>query len=614
MIDYYPLRFMNTYQEKHQEVLKNLPHQPGVYRFYTEESQLLYVGKAKDLRNRVNSYFQNFDNHSYKTKRLVKQIQKIEFTLVNHEYDALLLENNLIKTYQPKYNILLKDDKTYPYLCLTKEPFPKLFPTRRIEKGQGEYFGPYASVKTMNTLLELMRELFTLRTCHLHLSEANIKAKKFSVCLEYHLKNCLGPCEALQTEEDYLKDIAQARQILKGNIAQVMRYLKEKMQFFAENLEFEKAEEYKQKWLRLEDFQAKSLVVNPNLEEADIFAIISEEEKAYIHFFKMKNGAIIFSKNIEAKKKLEETDEEILMLTVMRLQEEFQSQANELISNVTLNLLPQNIQNTLPKIGDKKKLLDLALKNALFYKKERQRQDNVRRQKIEHNATLEELERVLKLQHTPRLIECFDNSNIQGTNPVAAMVHFKNGRPLKSEYRHFHIKTVEGPNDFASMKEIVFRRYKRLTEEEKTLPDLVVVDGGKGQLSSACEALRELNLYGKIPIIGIAKRLEEIYFPEDEIPIHINKKSPALRLLQNLRDEAHRFAITFHRDIRSKNSWNTELENIKGIGDATITRLLQQFRTIKNIKESSIIDLAQVVGKAKAKLVYDYFHKKNQET
>ncbi len=580
-----------------------LPQAPGIYKFYDEADQLLYVGKAKDLKSRVSSYFNQSGQHNRKTQRLVAQIARIEFTVVNTEFDALLLENSLIKTHQPKYNILLKDDKTYPYICVTREPFPKVMVTRRIEKEQGSYYGPYTNLKAMNTVLELIRELYTIRTCHYHLSPENIQAGKFKVCLEYHIGNCLGPCEGLQSEKEYLKDIEQVHQILRGNITSVRHHLKHKMQEMAEALEFEQAEDYKQKLNRLDYFQSKSLVVSPKLQDIDVFAILSDEKRAYVNYLKIKDGAIVRTRNTEVKKKLDEPDEEVLTMVVVELRKEMESEAKEIISNVALDSEIIDTINIIPKIGDKKKLLELSLKNVLFYRRDLEKKRGNYKPKDEPVQAVQELQKALSMNKPPFHIECFDNSNIQGSNPVASMVYFKNGKPLKKEYRHFNIKTVVGPDDFSSMREIVFRRYRRLLEEEKELPDLIVIDGGKGQLSSACSALKELEIYGKIKIIGIAKRLEEIYLPEDDIPLHINKKSLALKLIQRARDEAHRFAIEFHRLKRSKSSLHTELEDIKGIGESTITKLLRHFKSLRKVKASTETELAEVVGQAKAKII-----------
>lgn len=586
------------------EQRNSLPGTPGVYKFFNAKGVLIYVGKAKNVKKRVSSYFNKSHQLNRKTRRLVSEIKSIQFTLANTEFDALLLENNLIKENQPRYNILLKDDKTFPYICIVNERFPRIISTRKFEPAYGEYFGPYSSVTAMKSILELLRKLYTIRTCKLNLSEKNIDQGKYKVCLEYHIGNCKGPCEGLQTEKSYNKEIELARNILKGNLSVARNYFKKHMTRASEALAFEKAQHFKDKIDLLDKFQTRSTVVNPKLSELDVFTIASEEQVAFVNFMQVKNGAIVLAKTVEVKKKLDETDEEVLTLVAIALRNEHSSLNKEILTNKGISLADE-VNSTVPIIGDKKKLVDLSLKNALEYKREKLRPSA----KEKKDETLVQLKTDLKLAELPNTIECFDNSNLQGTNPVASMVSFKDGKPSKKDYRHFNIKTVEGPDDFASMKEIVYRRYKRLLEENLPLPQLIVIDGGKGQLSSACEALKELSLYGKIPIIGIAKRLEEIYFPEDSIPLHINKKSPSLFLLQRIRDEAHRFAITFHRQKRSKASFNTELETIKGIGKETTDRLLQRYKSTAKIKQLSKKDLSEFLGNKKADLVYDHLHK-----
>jgi excinuclease ABC subunit C len=574
-----------------------LPDQPGVYRYYNQEGELIYVGKAKSLKKRVASYFGNSLGINRKTRRMVKEIERIEFTMVNSEFDALLLENNLIKKSQPKYNILLKDDKTYPYLLLTKESFPRIFATRRVIPSRGTYFGPFASVKGMNNVLELIRSLFTIRTCKLDLSPYKLREKKYKVCLEYHIGNCLGPCEGFQAEADYLNDIEQAKHILKGNLGVAKNHFKEAMQEAAEKLAFENAQRYKEKLDLLEKYQAKSLVISPSVNSLDAFSIVSDEKFAFVNYLRIKNGALILSKTVELKKRLDEEPSELLLTAIIRLRDQFQSDAKEIIANIPFENEIEGFQISQPKIGDKRKLIELSLKNALYYKKEKALLAGENEDK--KNRVLRQLQNDLSLAELPDHIECFDNSNIQGTSPVASMVCFLNGKPANKEYRHYHIKTVEGPNDFASMTEVVGRRYKRLLEEEKPLPKLIVIDGGKGQLSASVEALRTLGIYGKIPIIGIAKRLEEIYFPEDSFPIYIDKKSESLRLLQRIRDEAHRFAITFHRDVRSKKAFGTQLTDIEGIGPGTADKLLSHFKSLRKIKEAEREDLENLIGKDK---------------
>lgn len=591
------------------DVLK-LPDNPGVYKFFNEEGVLIYVGKAKSLKKRVTSYFNKQTGVNRKTKRLVSEVNAIEVTLVNSEFDALLLENNLIKQNQPRYNILLKDDKTFPYLCVSHERFPRIYSTRKYIPSNGTYFGPFANVKAMNNVLRLINSLFTLRTCRFDLSEENISKGKFKVCLEYHIGNCKGPCEGLQSEEDYLKDIDQALNILKGNLSIPKQYFKEQMTFAAERLEFEAAQKFKDKLELVDRYQAKSIVVSPKIADLDVFTIVSDDKFAFVNYLRIKNGTINLSQTSEVKKKLNETDEDILSLMIVDLKDRFQSTAKEILINKELELETENFKLIQPQIGDKRKLIELSFKNALFAKKEKySSSENV---KDKGNRVLKQLQSDLALKELPTHIECFDNSNIQGTNPVASMVCFKMGRPSKKDYRHFKIKTVVGPDDFGSMREIVGRRYKRLTEENEPLPKLIVIDGGKGQLAAACEALKELNLYGEIPIIGIAKRLEELYFPEDSFPIHIDKKSESLRLIQKLRDEAHRFAITFHRDLRSKNSFNFKLEEVKGLGQATIDKLLKAFRTMSKMEEATEDELIAIVGKAKAKIVTTFFKEKKE--
>jgi excinuclease ABC subunit C len=580
------------------EVVQRLPESPGIYRYYNDVDELIYVGKAKNIKKRVTSYFNKNTGVNRKTLKLVSEIKRIEFTVANSEFDALLLENNFIKQNQPKYNILLKDDKTFPYICILKEPFPRIIYTRKYIPKQGEYFGPYSSVAAMKNVLELARKLYSIRTCSLLLNENNIQQKKFKVCLEYHLGNCKGPCEGLQDQKSYLEEITQARNILKGNINIVIQYFSSEMNTAAENMEFEKAQRYKLKLETLDRFQAKSLVVNRDLTNIDVFTITSLPDYAYINYLQIKEGSIIFSKTVEVKKKLDEPDDELLSLAVQELRDQVKSNHKVILSNIPVSTLEDGIENTIPQIGDKKKLVALSIKNALELRKEREifREGKKSKQK----ETLLILQKDMQLPTLPSIIECFDNSNLQGTTPVASMVRFVDGKSDRKGYRHFNIKTVEGPNDFASMKEIVGRRYKRILDEKGTLPDLIIVDGGKGQLSSACEALKELNIYGQIPIAGIAKRLEEIYYPEDPLPLHINKKSPGLLLLQQIRDEAHRFAITFHRQKRSKGQIMTELDSLEGIGKKTAEKLLKEFKSVKKIKEASLEELEKIVGTKKA--------------
>ena len=580
--------------------VKNFPKKPGVYRFYNQLGIVLYVGKAKNLKSRVSSYFNDLAGHSRKTYKMVSEITHIEFTIVNTEFDALLLENTLIKEYQPKYNILLKDDKSFPYITVLKEPFPRIYSTRQVDRNRGSYYGPYSGVRGMKSVLELIRNLYYVRTCNLNLNPENILTGKFKVCLEYHIGRCKAPCVGLQTEEEYLNEISLAENILKGNLAPVRGYFKDQMQQAAQKLNYEHAQLMKDKLESLENFQSKTVIVNPNLTDIDVFAITSDDKRVYINYTKIANGSIILSKTVEVKKKLEETDGEILSQLVFDLRLRFQSVSKEILTNIEIEYDPE-VDCRVPKIGDKKKLIDLALKNALYYKKEKL--NSIKPESYRGKRVLEQLQSDLHLLSLPEHIECFDNSNLGGSNPVASMVYFRNGKPAKNEYRKYIIKTVSGPNDFASMEEIVFRRYNRMLEENTPLPDLIVVDGGKGQLSSAVLALEKLDIYGKVPIIGIAKRLEEIYFPNDAYPIHISKKSESLKLLQHLRNEAHRFAITFHRSKRSKDAIDSELAQIEGIGKKTAEKLLKHFKSIKKLKAATFVEIEKVVGKSKAALL-----------
>ncbi|MBB6005416.1 excinuclease ABC subunit UvrC [Arcicella rosea] len=585
----------------YKSALAKVPELPGVYRYFDDEGTVIYVGKAKNLKNRVSSYFAKSNQHDRKTKRLVSQIRNLEFTIAHTEFDALLLENTLIKQFQPKFNILLRDDKMYPFICITNEAFPKIITIRRVDKKLGTFFGPFANQKAMYAILEMFNQLYSFRTCNLNLNEKNIQDRKFKVCLEYHIGNCKGPCEGLQTENDYIKEIDQAKNILKGNMSLPKQYFEERMLEAASKLAFEEAQEFKEKLTYLVNFQSKSTVVNPNIKDVDVFSIVSDENAFYFNFMKVLNGFITQTQSLEVKKKLDETDEDVLTMMVWEMREKYESEAKEVITNIPLSVDLKGVENTIPQIGDKKKLLDMSLKNVLYFKKEK-----ADRQASEESAgdtkmrILLTLKNDLQLKAIPRHIECFDNSNIQGTNPVSAMVCFKNGLPSKKDYRHFTPKTVEGPNDFATMHEVVTRRYTRLLEEEADLPDLIIIDGGKGQLSASADALKNLGLYGKIPIIGIAKRLEEIYFPEDSIPLYIDKKSESLKLIQRLRDEAHRFGITKHRDKRSKNFIISQLESIDGIGKHTAEKLLKHFGTVSNIYKATTEELETLLGKAKA--------------
>jgi excinuclease ABC subunit C len=590
------------------EKLASLPESPGVYQYFDADGVVMYIGKAKNLRKRVYSYFtKQHDNR--KTAVMVSKITDIQFTLVDSELDALLLENSLIKKFQPRFNISLKDDKTYPWICIKKERFPRIFPTRKIINDGSEYFGPYASASMMHTMLDLLKALYPTRNCNLLLSDDNIKAAKFKTCLEYQIGNCKGPCEALQTLEDYETGIKQVKNILKGNIGEVLTHLKTNMQQAAAELHFEEAANNKRKLNVLENYQSKSTIVPTIKHNVDVFSIVSDEKFAFVNYIKVANGMIIQTQTFELKKKIEESDIDLLEMILAETHERNQAFPTEIILPFAIDWEHPSIQFTIPKGGDKKKLLDLSLKNALYYKKEKLAQYEKLNPELKIERVLSQMQQDLRLKQLPRHIECFDNSNIQGSFPVSAMVVFKDAKPSKKDYRHFNVQTVEGPNDFATMKEVIYRRYKRVIEEQQPLPDLIIVDGGKGQLSSAIESLKELNLYGKIPILGIAKRLEELYYPEDELPLYIDKKSETLKIIQQLRDEAHRFGITHHRNRRSKSTFQSELGNIKGIGEQAQKALLKELKSVKKIKEAHLELLEQIVGKHKAKLVVEYFSK-----
>lgn len=588
-------------------MLKSLPDRPGVYQFFDKDGKLLYVGKAKNLKKRVSSYF-NREHFSGKLNMLVRKTAEIRHIVVGSELDALLLENNMIKEYQPRYNVMLKDDKTYPWIVIKNEPFPRIFATRNIIKDGSQYFGPYASGKMMNTLLELIRQVYPLRTCSLSLTRKNIEAKKFSVCLEFHLGNCLGPCVGLQDEESYAVNIAGIREMVKGNFSEVMKELKEKMEGHARAYEFEKAQAVKEKIILLGRYTAKSTIVNPKLGELDVFTILDGEETAYVNFLKVAHGSIIQAYTLEMRKKLEETPEELLSLAVFDLRQRLASESKEILVPFPIELELPGTTITVPKIGDKKNLIDLSLKNARYYKLDKEKQLDLLEPERKSKRILETMMKDLRMKEPPVHIECFDNSNFQGDEAVSAMVCFMNARPDKKEYRHYNVKTVKGPDDFATMEEVIMRRYKRLLEENKPLPQLIVVDGGKGQLSAALKSLEELGLRGRITIIGIAKKLEEIYYPDDPLPLYIDKKSETLKILQRLRDEAHRFGITHHRKRREKATLKTELTEIQGIGEETAKILLTTFKSVKNIKQVPLEELEKAIGKAKAKVVFGYYH------
>ena len=586
--------------------IKSLPNTPGVYQYYDRADKILYIGKAKNLKKRVSSYF-NKNHENGKTRVLVGKIASIKHIVVETETDALLLENNLIKKYQPKYNVLLKDDKTYPWICIKKEPFPRVFLTRNVWKDGSEYFGPYTAVKTARILLSLIKELYPLRTCAYNLNEENIKNKKYKVCLEYHIKNCKGACEGLQSEEAYEIEIKEIRNILKGHFKSSIKSFEALMYDFAERSEFEEAHKVKEKIQLLSNYQARSTVVNPSISNVDVFSIVSDEAFAYVNFLKITNGAIIQSHTVEIKKKLDEDDKSLLELAIIEIRERFHSNSPEIYTQFDVEI-GELIKVTVPKLGDKKRIVELSLRNAKYFRQERFKQIQIVDPDRHTKRIMAQMQKDLRLNEEPRHIECFDNSNIQGSNPVAACVVFKNGKPDKKEYRHFNIKTVVGPDDYSSMEEVVHRRYKRLLDEERELPQLVIVDGGKGQLSSALKSLDVLGLRGKIAIIGIAKRLEEVYYPGDPIPMYLDKKSESLKIIQQLRNEAHRFGIKHHRNKRSKGAIQTELSMINGIGEKTILALLKKFRSIKRLKNATFDEIEQLIGRDKAYKVCDQFN------
>ncbi len=588
--------------------IKTLPTQPGVYQYYDKNDIILYVGKAKNLKKRVASYFTK--NHEYgKTKILVKKIAKIEHIVVDTETDALLLENNLIKKYQPRYNVLLKDDKTYPWICIKKERFSRIFLTRNVFKDGSEYFGPYTSIRTAKALLDLIKELYQLRSCNYDLSLKNVASKKYKVCLDFHIGNCKGPCENLQSEESYANDIAAIRNIIKGNFKESIKLFQELMMQFSDEMKFEEAQKIKEKIDLLANYQAKSTVVNPSISNVDVFSIVSDESYCYVNFFKINNGAIIQSHTTEIKKKLDEADKELLELAIVEIRQRFNSQSKEIYVPFEVDL-GENLKVTVPKLGDKKRIVDLSKRNAMYHRQERFKQIKIVDPDRHVNRIMVQMQKDLRLTVEPRHIECFDNSNIQGTNPVAACVVFKNGKPSKKDYRHFNIKTVEGPDDFASMEEVVFRRYKRLQDEGQSLPQLIVIDGGKGQLSASLKSLDVLGLRNKIAIIGIAKRLEEIYYPNDSVPLYLDKTSESLKIIQQLRNEAHRFGIMHHRNKRSKNALTNELEQISGIGKQTVVSLLKHFKSAKRVSNASLADIEKVIGLNRATKIFNYYQQK----
>lgn len=588
--------------------LKSLPEAPGIYQFLDKDGKMLYVGKAKNLKNRINSYFNKQIYENGKTRLLVKNIDKITWIVVNNELEALLLENTLIKKYQPRFNVMLKDDKTYPWICVKNEPFPRVFPTRNMIKDGSEYFGPYASVKMMRTVLDLCKQLYPIRTCNLSLTNENISKKKFKVCLEYHIGNCKGPCEGLQNEEEYLQMINDIRQILKGNIQDLIKHQKQLMQTHASNYAFEEAHEVKLRLEQLEKFKQKIMIVNPDINQVDVFSAKDDGDSFYINCLRIQSGSIVQSHTIELKRRLEETADELFSLGIFELRSLFKSQSKEIIVPFIPESKIPNVEYTVPQRGDKKMLLDLSFRNLEYFIQDKLKQLSIKDPEAHSQRILEQMKKDLRLQELPVHIECFDNSNFQGAYPVSAMVCFKNAKPSKKDYRRFNVKTVQGPNDFDTMKEVIYRRYSRLLDEDGELPQLIVIDGGKGQLNAALEVLEQLGLRGKITVIGIAKRLEEIYYPEDPIPLYIDKKSETLKIIQHLRNEAHRFSITHYRKRHQKELIRSELETIKGVGKKTAEALLKKFKSVKQIKDATLEELGEEIGDHKAKIVWQYFH------
>ena len=583
-----------------------LPNQPGVYQFYDSKERIIYVGKAKNLKNRVSSYFRK-QVDSRKTQKLVKNISLIKHIVVPTESDALILENTLIKEHQPRYNILLRDDKTYPWICIKKEAFPRVFTTRKIQKDGSEYFGPFTNFKTVRLLMNLIQELYPLRNCSYDLRPKSIETKNYKVCLEYHIGNCLGACVGEQTEPNYDHQIREIRALLRGNFSEAIRGFQQKMSIAADRLDFEDAQKQKSKIEVLTNYQSKSAVVSATISNVDVCSIISDEQSAYINYLHVAHGSIVRFHNMEIKKKLEESDEDVLRVVVVELRRRFASTSKDVILPVSIDL-GDNIRVTVPKKGEKKKLLDLSLRNAKQGRLEQLKQIKISDPQQHSMRLLNQIKKDLRLQVLPEHIECFDNSNIQGSNPVAACVVFRQAKPAKKEYRHYIIKTVKGANDYASMEEVIYRRYKRLVEEKQSLPQLIVIDGGKGQLSSALMSIDALGLRKKIAVIGIAKRLEEIYYPNDPIPLYLDKRSETLKIIQQLRNEAHRFGVRLHRNRRSKSAVSSSLDNIQGIGEKTIVKLLKDFKSVKRIKEAQLDELATSIGAAKAKEIYQHFH------
>jgi len=586
-----------------------LPEQPGVYQFYDKNGDMLYIGKAKNLKKRVSSYFSRSKHESFKIKILVDRIADLKYIIVNSESDALLLENNLIKKYQPRYNILLKDDKTFPWICIKNEPFSRVFSTRTILNDGSQYYGPYTSAYAVKVLLNLIRQLYQLRTCKLSLKQENIQAGKFKVCLEYHIGNCKAPCVGLQDAESYEKSISQIRNIIRGNLNDVIAHLKDEMAQFAADFKFEEANKFKEKIEILSRYQSKSTIVNPAIHDVEVFSIVSEEKEAFVNYLKVVKGAIIQAHTVEIKKKLDEPDPDILAFTITDIRNRTESTSKELILPMDLKEYYPELRITVPRRGDKLKLLELSRRNALSYKLEKIKRNTSRKTTESSERILKTVQADFRLKKLPRHIECFDNSNMQGSEPVAACVVFKNGKPSKKEYRHYNIKDVEGIDDFASMREVVYRRYHRLLDENQSLPQLIVIDGGKGQLNAALRSLEKLDLRGKIAIIGIAKKLEEIYFPDDTAPLYIDKSSESLKLIQHLRNEAHRFGITFHRQKRSGSMTSSSLDQIKGIGEQSVAKLFKRFKSLEGIKNSSLEELSEEIGLSRARKILEHIQK-----
>ncbi len=598
---------MNSGPVEIKEKIKNLPGKPGVYQYYDSSGRIIYIGKAKNLKKRVSSYFNKKDHDTNKIKMLVSRIRDLEYIVVDSESEALLLENNLIKKYQPKYNAQLKDDKTFPWICIKNEPFPRVFVTRNVIRDGSLYFGPYTSTHMVRILIDLIRKLYPLRTCKYNLTRENIQKGKFKPCLEYHIGNCKAPCVGYQDEEDYNQTIQQVKKIVRGNIQEVIDYLEQLMNEYSKQYKFEEAQNVKEKIQMLEKYKSRSTVVNPKIKDLDVFTYLQDKNSYFINFLKVSGGRIVQAHTIELKRKLNETIADLLPRAVVNIRERLQSFAPEIVLPEKIELPLDNVKITIPKQGDKLRLIELSQRNLKYYKFEKQKQKEKIQKKFDKAESLEKLRKDLRMEKTPVHIECFDNSNIQGAYPVAACVVFRNGKPSNSEYRHFNIKSVEGPDDFASMREVVFRRYKKLLNEGSPLPQLVVIDGGKGQLSAAAKSLKELEIDNQITLIGIAKKLEEIFFVGDPVPLYLDKQSVSLRIIQHLRDEAHRFGIEFHRQKRSQKFTSTELEKIPGIGPKTIQQLLEKYKTTTRIRKLSENELAEIIGSDKAKKIKEYF-------